>query len=144
MHKWVIEAYFHIRRCRLPLGAGTARNRRKKFEQKTTLHLNLSPFARTLLTLIGRSAIARPELNDLLSRDGLAHKPEKVALPTLCTADRLGPGSRSSAVPDGMAVAWSHRTIPPGRGRLVGPTADTRETEVSALVAAFDRERQLI
>ncbi len=41
--------------------------------------------------------------------------------------NRLGPGSRSSAMPDGTAVAWSHRSIPSGRGRLVGPIVDTRE-----------------
>ncbi len=38
--------------------------------------------------------------------------------------DRLWPGSRSSAVPGGMAVAGSHRSIPSGRPRLVGPIAD--------------------
>src|SRR5579871_633458 len=40
---------------------------------------------------------------------------------------RLGPGSRSAAMPDGTAVAWSHRSIPSGHGRPVGPIVDTRE-----------------
>jgi hypothetical protein len=45
----------------------------------------LSPFAQTLLTLIRKSAIARPELNGLLSRDGFAHELQQVAIPTFCT-----------------------------------------------------------
>ena len=56
--------------------------------------------------------------------------------------NRLGPGSRSSAMPDGTAVAWSHRSIPSGRGGLVGPIVDTREArkrEENALVATFGR-----
>jgi serine/threonine protein kinase len=42
-------------------------------------------------------------------------------------SDRCGSGNRSSAVPVGVAVAWSHRSIPSGHGRLVGPIADARE-----------------
>ena len=41
--------------------------------------------------------------------------------------DRRGPGGRSWAVPVAMALPWPDRSIPTGRGRRLGPVADSRD-----------------
>jgi len=78
-----------------------------------------------------RAAVPEP----LSSHHEAPHQKRRGALP-----DRLRPGSRSSAVPGGMAFAWSHRSLPSGAHDasdrfLIPEKLYGREREIDALLA---------